>query len=65
MSQLTGIPFLDILLPAKQGNEMRPAKKAPSASKKYPPGSYIGKLRKPRIIETLAAFILIIVALRR
>ena len=32
-------------------------KKASTPSKKYPPGSFIGKLRKRRIIETLAAFI--------
>lgn len=35
---------------------MKPAKRASSASKKYPPGSFIGKLRKRRIIETFAAF---------
>ncbi len=36
---------------------MKSAKKASSPSKKYPPGSFMYKVRKQRIIETLAAFI--------
>jgi hypothetical protein len=36
---------------------MKSAKRTPSASDKYLPGSFIGKLRKRRIFETLAAFI--------
>jgi TolB-like protein len=35
---------------------MRPTKK-PSSSKKYPPGSFMGKVRKRRIIETFIAFV--------
>ena len=36
---------------------MKQAKKPASPSKKYPPGSFMYKVRKRRIIETLAAFI--------
>jgi len=36
---------------------MKPAKRASPSSKKYPPGSFMYKVRKRRIIETLAAFI--------
>jgi tetratricopeptide (TPR) repeat protein len=36
---------------------MKPAKRASTPSKKYPPGSFMYKVRKRRIIETLAAFI--------
>jgi non-specific serine/threonine protein kinase len=36
---------------------MKSAKKTSTPSKKYPPGSFMGKLRKRRIIETLIAFI--------
>ena len=36
---------------------MKPTKKSSSPSKKYPPGSFIGKIRKRKIIETLSAFI--------
>jgi len=36
---------------------MKPAKRASTPSKKYPPGSFMGNVRKRRIIETLVAFI--------
>jgi len=36
---------------------MKPAKRTPSPLKKYPPGSFMGKLRKRRIIETFIAFV--------
>jgi len=36
---------------------MRPTKKPSSSAKKYPPGSFIGKVRKRRIIETFIAFV--------
>lgn len=36
---------------------MRPTKKPSSSAKKYPAGSFMGKLRKRRIIETVIAFI--------
>jgi tetratricopeptide (TPR) repeat protein len=36
---------------------MKPAKRASPPSKKYPPRSFMYKVRKRRIIETLAAFI--------
>ncbi|MFC2169931.1 hypothetical protein ACFLRM_05140 [Acidobacteriota bacterium] len=35
---------------------MKSAKRSSTPSKKYPPGSIMGKLRKRRVIETLAAF---------
>ncbi len=35
---------------------MKKARKASQRAEHYPPGSFIGKLRKRRIIETLAAF---------
>ena len=39
------------------GVDMKPAKRASPPSKKYHPGSFMYKVRKRRIIETLAAFI--------
>jgi serine/threonine-protein kinase len=36
---------------------MKPLKKSSPSSKRYPPNSFMGKLRKRRILETLAAFI--------
>ncbi len=36
---------------------MKPAKRASTPSKKYPPGSFMYTVRKRRIIETIAAFI--------
>jgi predicted ATPase len=36
---------------------MHVGKKASYPSKKYPPGSFMGKVRKRRIIETVAAFV--------
>jgi predicted ATPase len=36
---------------------MHVGKKASSPLKKYPPGSFMGKVRKRRIIETVAAFV--------
>ena len=36
---------------------MKPTQRASTPSKKYPPGSFMYKVRKRRIIETLAAFI--------
>ncbi|NIM90237.1 MAG: hypothetical protein GTO17_04735, partial [Candidatus Aminicenantes bacterium] len=36
---------------------MRPTKKPSSSSKKYPPGSFMYKVKKRKIIETLSAFI--------
>jgi TolB-like protein/Flp pilus assembly protein TadD len=38
-------------------DEMKPVKRAATSSSKDDPGSFLGKLRKRRIIETLAAFI--------
>lgn len=36
---------------------MRPTKKPSSSAKKYPPGSFMGKVRKRRILETFIAFV--------
>ncbi|MCK4827271.1 hypothetical protein KA005_66690 [bacterium] len=36
---------------------MHPGKKSTSDSKKYPPGSFMGKIRKRRILETFIAFV--------
>ena len=36
---------------------MRPTKKPSSSAKKYPPSSFMGKVRKRKIIETFIAFV--------
>ena len=36
---------------------MKPAKRASAPSKKYPPGSFMGRLKERKIIATLAAFV--------